>query len=118
MSRIGKPALRCPHCPALFTHPDTLLVHAVKLHRTEAAVISTEQGESTSARLRRVEAELASARAELEELRYSGWIVARDGGRACTACEREIRRGEAYTVNTSGDELNHVHCPNVKDDHE
>lgn len=56
------------------------------------------------------EAELASATAELERLRYSGWIVARDGGRTCGSCGQEIRRGEAYTVNATTDELTHVHC--------
>lgn len=57
------------------------------------------------------QAELASARAELERLRYSGWIVARDGGRDCGSCGQEIRRGEAYTVATTSDTTTHVHCP-------
>jgi hypothetical protein len=48
--------------------------------------------------------------AELEQLRYSGWIVARDGGRECAGCGQEIRRGEAYSVDTTGDVLRHVHC--------
>jgi hypothetical protein len=57
-------------------------------------------------------AELASARAELEQLRYSGWQVARAPlGRGCTACAREIQRGEAYSTDTTRDELRHVHCP-------
>ena len=57
-----------------------------------------------------LEAELASARAELERLRYSGWIVARDGGRTCAGCGQEIRRGEAYAVDTTSDTTTHVHC--------
>lgn len=62
------------------------------------------------------QAELASARAELERLRYSGWIVARDGGRTCEACDHEIRRGEAYAIDTTGDELRHVFCPTTEGD--
>lgn len=67
--------------------------------------------EATTEQVEQLRAELASARAELERLRYSGWIVARDGGRTCTACDQEIRRGEAYTVATPDDQLTHVHCP-------
>jgi predicted nucleic acid-binding Zn-ribbon protein len=55
--------------------------------------------------------ETQALKAELEQLRYSGWQVARDGGRQCTACAREIRRGEAYSVNTTDDTLRHVFCP-------
>lgn len=58
-----------------------------------------------------VRAELASARAELERHRYLGWLVARDGGRDCAACDQEIRRGEAYTNDTTRDVQRHVHCP-------
>lgn len=110
-------------------------------------------GESTSAALRRVEAELAavlsaaaflegglntaldqrdlaraelaSARTELDAVRTArdnlerelasaartGWIVARDGGRDCARCDREIRRGEAYEYMPSTDQLQHIHCP-------
>jgi hypothetical protein len=104
---------------------------APPLPRTWGGASSIDD-ESTSARLRRVEqdlaemreardvarstnellrAELASARAELERLRYSGWSVARDAGRTCTACGQEIRRGEAYTTDTTRDVQKHVHCP-------
>ena len=57
-------------------------------------------------------AELASARTELAQLRYSGWIVARDGGRDCERCKQEIRRGEAYEdiPDTDGAYL-HAYCP-------
>ncbi len=101
--------------------------------------MSDYDGESTSARLRRVEqerdeallnanrmakahiklldrcirveAELASARAELDLLRYSGWVVSPDGGHTCTECRQEIRRGESYAVNTIGATHKHVFCP-------
>lgn len=79
------------------------------------------------------EAELSTARRELELLRRqlaeartdadvardelasaarSGWIVARDGGRTCLDCGREIRRGEAYELvpGEGLDALRHVHC--------
>lgn len=98
--------------------------------------------ESTSARLARVEqerdlarqlnAELARLAAGIEqerdELREARdvlrarlhdvvgepqWCVARDGGRNCTACGHEIRRGEAYAVNTISAQLSHVFCPEV-----
>lgn len=123
-------------------------------------------GESTSAELRRVEAErdealavqkdaveafiritdrctllqaeLASARTELEAVRnardnldrelnelcerlaapphpgtpaLASWVVARDGGRDCLRCDQEIRRGEAYEYMPTTDELQHIHCP-------
>lgn len=56
------------------------------------------------------EAELASARQEIEQLRAAQqWIVARDGGRHCERCEAEIRRGEAYET-LAGPAL-HIRCP-------
>jgi chromosome segregation ATPase len=56
-------------------------------------------------------AELATARAELKQLR-GGWIVARDGGRHCERCEQEIRPGEAFSPTPGSEHLVlHVHCP-------
>lgn len=59
--------------------------------------------------------ELASARQELGLLRERPLLVARDGGRACLRCDREIRRGEAYELrqDLGPDQLEHVHCPDV-----
>lgn len=56
-------------------------------------------------------AEVKQLRAELADAARSGWIVARDGGRDCVRCDREIRRGEAYELLAGADELAHVHCP-------
>lgn len=77
--------------------------------RAELAETFRKAGHA-AVRFNAVRAELASARAELERLRYSGWIVARDGGRTCGSCGQEIRRGEAYTVATTSDTTTHVHC--------
>lgn len=58
----------------------------------------------------RIDADVA--RDELASAARSGWIVARDGGRACLDCGREIRRGEAYALvpGEGLDALRHVHC--------
>lgn len=51
---------------------------------------------------------------ELErEVREAEWVVARDGGRDCAKCGREIRRGQAYdpSPGLAGDQLLHVYCP-------
>lgn len=57
------------------------------------------------------------ARAELASAARMGWIVARDGGRHCLFCGREIRRGEAYELvpGEGPDALRHVHCRNEDD---
>lgn len=39
-----------------------------------------------------------------------GWIVARGGGRDCTRCGQEIRRGEAYELMPGVDQLQHIRC--------
>jgi hypothetical protein len=71
------------------------------------------------------DAELASARQELAKAReliavheqleaVRDWVVARDGGRYCERCEREIRRGEAYELEPgTGGLVQHVHCPDL-----
>lgn len=63
--------------------------------------------------LDQVIADRARLRAELASAARSGWIVARDGGRDCVRCDREIRRGEAYELlaGADPDALCHVHCP-------
>ena len=93
-----------------------------------------EAGGSTSARLRQALQDLAAsqadltrveamrdeyrrqadlARDELANAARSSWIVARDGGRDCLFCWREIRRGEAYELvpGEGPDALRHIHCP-------
>lgn len=75
---------------------------------------ATENGDWWMRQCRLHQAELASARTELDRLRssYSGWIVARDGGRHCERCEGEVRRGEAYTEQPgTGGLIQHIHCP-------
>jgi hypothetical protein len=94
-------------------------------------------GESTSARLRRAEQERDEMAAELERLRawqkqaldrvkrdlddlekgrrYNGWNVARDAGRTCATCKREITVGQAYSVDGVSANVEHVFCPEVTD---
>lgn len=133
--------------------PDEEVIPAAEVREHGRRLLDQLNGESTSSRLRRIEqerdqllevvrakygeiqllqAELASARKELESLRHElaharferdqrrafmtdpvsqpHWIVARDGGRECRACRGEITRGEAYEL-IGLDELRHIHCP-------
>jgi hypothetical protein len=101
-------------------------------------------GESTSAALRRTEAERDGLHAQLGKaiaangelfdertkmhtqvvkltgelalLRQRPLLVAREGGRDCLRCGLEIRRGEAYELrgDLGPDQLEHVHCRDKK----
>lgn len=72
----------------------------------------TEERQYRSDMLALVRAELEQRRATFRDVvAQGGWCVARDGGRACVACAREIRRGEAYTTDTTRDQQRHVFCP-------
>jgi DNA repair exonuclease SbcCD ATPase subunit len=96
---------------------------AVRFEETQALKAELESARAELALVRRqrdtLRADLDRARNRAEaaerELAYaarSGWIVARDGGRDCLDCDREIRRGEAYELvpGEGPDALRHVHC--------
>lgn len=68
---------------------------------------------------KRYAVQVDSLMGELEQLRNRPWIVARDAGRDCSACDHGIRRGEAYEPVPGGDPdtLRHIHCPDVFDEY-
>lgn len=88
MSQIGAPALRCPECPAIFSHPDDLAAHASRRH---------PDGESTSARLRRVEQERAELRNQLDMAVMARQVALQAAADAVSARDDALaKREQAY----------------------
>lgn len=107
---------------AIMKQRDTARAELAAVLNDREAVLAERNEARTAAEALRLQLDLAraeatSARYELAQVleRYSGWVVARDGGRDCDRCGQEIRRGEAYTNDTTGDVQTHVHCPDRGD---
>jgi hypothetical protein len=84
-----------------------------------ASAYATQHGQLADRDLLRIElaavqAELVSARTELDQLRNRPVIVAPDGRRYCERCEGEIcRRQDCEPMPGSGGLMLHIHCPDA-----